>query len=50
MLSHEREGYSTTSMDEICIDFDFQKDRNDYTDLSQTFLALKLKKRRCYET
>ena len=40
---HEREIYLTNSLDENCIDFEFQVDRNHYVDLRQSFLALKLK-------
>ena len=52
LSSHEQEIYPTTSLDEICIEFEFQTDRNNYVDLRQTYLALKLKlvKGRGYET
>ena len=40
---HEQEIYPTTSLDENCIEFEFQTDRNYYVDLRQSFLALKLK-------
>ena len=52
MSSHEQEIYPTTSLDENCIEFDFQTDRNYYVDLRQSFLALKLKfvKGRGYNT
>ena len=40
---HEEEIYPTTSLDENCIEFEFQMDRNYYVDLRQSFLALKLK-------
>ena len=52
LSSHEQEIYPTTSLDENCIEFDFQTDRNYYVDLRQTYLALKLKlfKGRGYET
>ena len=52
LSSHEQEFYPTTSLDENCIEFEFQKDRNYYVDLRQTFLALKLKlvRGRGYET
>ena len=43
LSSHEQEIYSTTSLDENCIEFEFQTDRNYYVDLRQSFLALKLK-------
>ena len=50
--SHEQAIYPTTSIDENCIKFEFQTDRNDYVDLRQSFLALKLKfvKGRGYDT
>ena len=49
---HEQEIYPTTSLDENCIEFEFQTDRNYYVDLGQSFLALKLKfvKGRGYDT
>ena len=52
LSSHEQEVYPTTSLDENCIEFEFQTDRNYYVDLRQSFLALKLKfvKGRCYDT
>ena len=52
LSSHEQEIYPTTSLDENCIEFDFQADRNCYVDLRQSFLALKLKffKARGYDT
>ena len=43
LSSHEQEIYPTTSLDENCIDFVFQTDRNYYVDLRQTYSALKLK-------
>ena len=43
LLSHEQEIYPTTSLDDNCIEFEFQTDRNCYVDLRQTYLALKLK-------
>ena len=43
LSSHEQEVYPTTSLDENCIEFEFQTDRNYYVDLRQSFLALKLK-------
>ena len=51
LSSHEQEIYPTTSVDENCIEFEFQTDRNYYVDLRQTYLALKLKfvRDRCYE-
>ena len=52
LSSHEQEINPTTSLDENCIEFDFQTDRNYYVDLRQTYLALKLKlvRGRGYET
>ena len=43
LSSHEQQIYPTTSLDENCIDFEFQTDRNYYVRLRQSFLALKLK-------
>ena len=50
--SHEQENYPTTSLDENCIEFEFQTDRIYYVDLRQSVLALKLKfvKGRGYDT
>ena len=50
--SHEQEIYPTTSLDENCIEFEFQTDRNYYEDLRQSFSASKLKfvKGRGYDT
>ena len=42
LSSHEQETYATTSLDENCIEFEFQTDRDYYVDLRQSFLALKL--------
>ena len=52
LSSHEQEIYQTTSLDENCIEFEFQMDRNYYVELRQSFLALKLKfvKGRGYDT
>ena len=52
LSSHEHEIYPTTSLDENCIEFEFQTDRNYYVDLGQSFLALELKfvKGRGYDT
>ena len=52
LSSHKQEIYPTTSLDENCIEFEFQTDRNNYVDLRQSFLALKLKfvKGRGYDT
>ena len=52
LFSQEQEIYPTTSLDENCIEFEFQTDRNYYVDLRQSFLALKLKfvKGRGYDT
>ena len=43
LSSHEQEIYPTTSLDENCIEFEFQTDRIYSVDLRQTYLALKLK-------
>ena len=43
LSSHEQEIYPTTSLDEDCIDCEFQTDRHYYADLRQYFLAMKLK-------
>ena len=52
LSSHEQEIHPTTSLDENCIEFEFQTDRNYYVDLRQSFLALKHKffKRLGYDT
>ena len=52
LSSHEQEIYPTTSLDENCIEFEFQTDRNYYVDFRQSYLALKLKlvRGRGYET
>ena len=52
LSSHEQKIYPTTSVNENCIEFEFQTDRNYYVDLRQSFLALKLKfvKRCGYDT
>ena len=52
LLSPEQEICPTTSLDEICIEFEFQTDPNYYVDLRQTNLALQLKlvRGRGYET
>ena len=42
LLSQEQEIYPTTSLDENCIEFDFQTDRFSYADLRQTYFVLKL--------
>ena len=34
---HEQENYPTTSLDENCIEFELQMDRNYYVDLRQSF-------------
>ena len=49
---HEQENYPNTSLDENCIEFEYQTDRNYYVDLRHLFLALKLKfvKGRGYDT
>ena len=52
LSSLEQEIHPTTSLDENCIEFEFQTDRNYYVDLRQSLLALKLKfvKGRGYDT
>ena len=52
LSSHEQEFYPTTSLDENCLEFEFQTDWNYYVDLRQSFLALKLKFVKCrgYDT
>ena len=52
LSSHEQEIYPSTSLDDNCIELEFQTDRNYYVDLRQTYLVLKLKlvKGRGYET
>ena len=51
LSSHQQEIYPTTSLDENCIEFECQTDRNYYVDLKKTYLASKLKfvKGRGYE-
>ena len=43
LSSHEQEIYPTTSLDENCMEFELQTDRNSFVYLRQTYLALKLK-------
>ena len=43
LSSHEQEIYPFTSLNENCIEFEFQTDRNYYVDLRQKYLALKVK-------
>ena len=52
LLSHEQEIYPATSLNENCIVFELQTDRNYYVDSRQTYLALKLKlvRGRCCKT
>ena len=52
LSSHEQEFYPTTSLDENCIEFEFQTGWDYYVELRQTYLALKLKlvRGRGYET
>ena len=52
MSSREQEICLNTSLDENCIEFEFETDRNYYVDLRQTYLALKLRfvRGRGYET
>ena len=42
LSSREQEKFSTTSLDENCIEFEFQMDPNYYGNLRQTYLALTL--------
>ena len=44
MSSHEKENCPFTSLNENCIEFDSQTDRNYYVDLRQTHWAVKLKR------
>ena len=44
LSSQEQEFNPTTSLDESCIEFEFQTDRNYCVDFRQTYLALKLKR------
>ena len=52
LSSHEQEIYPTTSLDENCIEFEFQTDWDYYVNLRQSLLALNLKfdKGRGYDT
>ena len=52
LSSNEQKIYPTISVEENCIQFDFQTDGNYYVDLRKIFLAFKLKpvKGRGYET
>ena len=52
LSSHEHETYPTTPLDENCIEFELQTDRNYYVALRHSFLALKLSfvKERGYDT
>ena len=43
LSSHEQEIYPKTSLDENCLEFEIQTDRNYYVDLRQRYWALKLK-------
>ena len=40
LSSHEQEIYPTTSLDENCIEFEFQTDRNYYVDLKTVFFGI----------
>ena len=44
LSSQEQEFYPTTSLDENCIEFEFQTDRNYYVDLGQSFRSSNLSK------
>ena len=52
LSSHEQEIYPNSSLDENCIEFEFETDRNYYVNMRQSLLALKLKfvKGRGYDT
>ena len=52
LSSHQQEIYLTASLDENCIEIEFQTERNYYFDLRQTYSVLKLKlaRGRVYET
>ena len=52
LSSHEQEICPSTSLDENCLEFEIQTDRNYYVNLRQTYLVLKLKhvRGRGYET
>ena len=52
LSSQEQDFYLTTSLDENCIEFEFETHRDYYVDLRQSFLSLKLKfvKGRGYDT
>ena len=43
LSSNEQKIYPTTSLNENCMEFEFQTDQNFYVDLRQSILALKLK-------
>ena len=43
LSSNEQEIYPTASLDENCVEVEFQTDGNCYVELRQTFLALELK-------
>ena len=40
LSSHEQKIYPTTSLDENCIEFEFQTERNFYVDLTPSFLGI----------
>ena len=42
LSSHEQENYPTISIEENCIEFEFQTVRNLYVNLGETYLTLKL--------
>ena len=52
LSSHKQEIHPTTSLNENCVEFEFQTDWNYYVDLRQTYLTLKLQlvRGRGYET
>ena len=40
LSSHEQEIYPTISLDESCVEFEFQTDRNYYVDLRESFFGI----------
>ena len=43
LSSHEQEIYPSTFLDKNSTEFEFQTNRNDYVDLRQTYLPLKIR-------
>ena len=50
LSSHEQEIYPITSLDENCIEFEFQTDRNYYVDLRQSFFFFGIEAQICQRT